>query len=79
VAADVRERPELALDAADDGNRLADELDRHEVAGPGEVRGPGDQLPRPAKDSVLLDFEHGQFEVQSRRQGVGPLDRDLAR
>jgi hypothetical protein len=68
VAADVRERAQLAVIAADDEERLVGDL-RGEVAARLRdlLRAP-DELPGLGEDRPLLGLEHRGVEVPARRQ-----------
>jgi hypothetical protein len=77
MAADVAERAQLAVVAADDERRLGADLDGDEAAGVGQVGDVPGELPAAGEDRRLLAGHAVRVDVEPgvQRGGLGLFDR----
>ena len=79
VPADVRHRPQLAVVAADDEDRLAADIDRDVLAGAGQLGDVTGEDPRPLEDLDQLLLEQLGIGIGDARQAPGRRRRLLGR
>src|SRR5262249_12142144 len=77
VAADVGQRAQRAVVAADDEQRLAGQRGGEEVAHGAHLVGAPDELPRPREDVPLLAAQDRRIDVEARRKCRGALQPGL--
>ncbi len=70
VTAQIVEAANLAILAPDHDRPLTHHVERHEIAGAGQIAGVADELPAPAEQPVFLKFEHFLVEISPTGQAA---------